>query len=73
MDGHDGDDVKQSTADMTAFSWIAEFSFCFFAGAKLASADAIQIPDNVRLHHHKEYPYLNFHSSFLISENLNEY
>ncbi|KAL3577660.1 hypothetical protein D5086_019164 [Populus alba] len=50
MDGHDADDAKKSTADMTAF-WmefmvrvneclaLADRLHCFSAGAKFASAD----------------------------------
>ncbi|CAA0395394.1 unnamed protein product [Arabidopsis thaliana] len=48
MDGHDSEDTKQSTADMTAF-----------VQNLLQQMVANQVPDNVGLHHHKEYPYIN--------------
>ncbi|KAH0914870.1 hypothetical protein HID58_029316 [Brassica napus] len=58
MDGHDSEDSsKQSTADMTAFVQNLLQQMVGFLLASVALLLANQVPNDVRLHHHKEYPF----------------
>ncbi|KAK9182332.1 hypothetical protein WN944_025475 [Citrus x changshan-huyou] len=69
-DSHDSEDPKQNTADMTAFVSYTFFPSSGNAGPKSSSANAIQVPDDVRVHHCKEYPSLVSHLSISLSAHI---
>ncbi|KAH0863109.1 hypothetical protein HID58_080320 [Brassica napus] len=67
MDVHDSEDPsKQSTADMTAFVQNLLQQMVGFLLASVTLLLANQVPNNVRLHHHKEYPFLSVYVSLLM-------